>query len=1176
MRTFTIALLGLLLFFITGSSYAQESRAVILGRVADASGAGIVGAKIKATSLATGADLSSVTGSEGDYQIPYLQPGQYKITVEARGFKTTVREAVDARVGERLALDFTLEVGEVSDTVSITSEAPLIDTASASSGMVVDGRRAGELPVVGGNAFYLARLAPGVMSNGGRTAGNSFDYGAGTGIIVNGTRANTSEVSLDGAPNMFERSAAFSPPQDLVAEFKIQTLSYDASIGHTSGAVTNVSIKSGTKDLHGTAYYNDSPLRAVPWHTNRFIYDPTTGPINDEKLRQNIPTWRHQRWGVTATGPVVIPRLYDGRQKTFWSFGYEGLKIKRNLSFTGTVPTEAQRRGDLSALLAPELNPDNLPNHPYQIYDPKTIERASGGRFRRDPIPGNIIREDRIDPVAKRIMEYWPLPNRPGTIDGRNNYFTTQDIDRNNRTILARVDHNFSERHRLFVRFNHNRQYDTTIPIESAAVGTQDIQPGYGAVVDDVYTFSSSLVLNLRYGLSYQKPVDGRLTQGFDLSSLGFPDSLINEINTKSNPDGITFPMITVNDYRELGTDGGGSRSIYTHSFAGTLTKIAGAHSLKTGAEYRLMRENGFGYGNVSPSITFGEAFTRGPLDNSPVAPIGQGLASFLLGYPTGGDVNINASRAQQSDWTGIFIHDDWRVNSKLTLNLGIRYEYEGAPTERFNRSIRGFDPNATIPVSEQAMANYAANPIPQLPVSAFRTVGNLTFAGVGGQPRELWEPDKNNIMPRIGLAYALTKKTVLRAGYGIYYDSIGIDRIDVNYNQSTNLVPTLNNGLEFIATLSDPFPNGFYVPPGSAQGTRTFLGRNISFFNGEPLNPYVQRWSLAVQQELPGRMVAEVTYVGSRGTKLRVERNINAIPRQYLSISNQRDQQVINFLTAAVRNPFSGIPEFTGTALGGETVQRLQLLRPYPHFQDIMVTEPVGYSWYHSLQVGMEKRLTKGLTFQASWTYSKFMEAIGYLNPTDPRPEEVISDQDFPHRFVLNGIYELPFGKGRKWFNGASRWLDYAIGGWQLQGWFEGQSGQPLGFGNAIVRGDLRDIVLPVSKRTSEEWFDMAAVNRIFERRSNQQLANNIRTLSSRFSFIRGDGINNFDLSLFKNFQVSEGVKVQFRVESFNALNHVQFAGPNTTVINTAFGSINGEKGHGQRQITFGVKLLF
>jgi hypothetical protein len=1163
---------------------AQESRAVILGRVTDASGAGVQGAKVIAQSLDTGVAVSSVCNEEGGFQINYLQPGPYKISVEATGFKKASRDLVDVRVGDRLALDFTLEVGAVSETVNITSESPLLDTASAATGMVIDGKRAAELPVVGGNSFYLSRLSPGVMTSGGRTGANPFDYGAGSNLIGNGVRSGTSEVTLDGSPNMFERSTSFSPPQDLVAEFKIQTISYDASIGHASGALTNVSVKSGTKDLHGTAYMNDSRLRAIPWHTNRFLGQLLAAPgANEEEIRaRNVPTWLHQRWGATATGPVIIPKIYNGRQKTFWSFGYEGLNIARNLSFTGTMPTEKERNGDFSDLL--KLGPT------YQIYDPFTIRPAAGGRFSRQPIAGNIIPANRIDPVAKKILAYFPLPNQPGTADGRQNYFTTQKIDRSNRNFLARVDHNFNENHRLFVRYTQNYQYDTTVQFEGGATGTIAEQPGRGIAVDDVYTFSPTLVLNLRYSVSHQTPVAGRLTNGFDLLSLGFPQSLVNEINAKNNPAGISFPSININGYTSIGQDGGAERSIYYHVFGGTVTKVIGNHSLKIGGEYRLQRENGFSFGNVAPTFTFGEAYTRGPLDNSPIAPIGQGLASFLLGVPTGGSESINASRAQQSDFYGVFVHNDWRVNQRLTLNLGVRYEYEGAPTERFDRSIRGFDATVESPIAAQALANYRANPIPELPAASFRTLGGLNFAGVGGNPRGLWEPDKNNIMPRIGLAWSLNQKTVIRAGFGVYYDTIGVDREDVNqggFNQSTNFIPTLDNGQTYIASLANPFPNGFQTPSGASQGLRTFLGRNISYFQGEPLNPYLSRWSLAVQRELPGKMVAEITYVGSRGNKLGVARNINPVPRQYLSTSPERDNATINFLSAQVRNPFFGIPDFVGTPLGNQNVARSQLLRPFPHFQDIIVTESSGYSWYHSMQVGVEKRLTRGLTFQASYTWSKLMQATEFLNDVDLRPSEVISDQDYPHRFALNGIYELPFGKGRKWFGDANRWLDLAIGGWQFQGWFEGQSGEALSFGNAIVRGDLRNLVLPVGERTTDRWFDLDAANRIFERDPARQFTTNantaratnttnIRTLPLRFSYIRADGTNNFDLSLFKNVRLTERFRLQFRAESFNAINHVQFANPNTTVANTAFGTITGEKGHGQRQWTFGLKLLF
>jgi hypothetical protein len=1158
---------------LTGVCFGQEARAVILGRVTDASGAGIVGAKVQITSLATGAELSSSTNSDGDYQIPYVIPGQYKILVAAQGFKTTVRDQIDLRVGERTALDFTLVVGAVSETVNITSEAPLIDPASASTGMVIDGRRAGELPVVGGNSFYLSRLAPGVMTTGGRTGANPFDYGAGTNLIGNGSRSGTSEVTLDGAPNMFERSTSFSPPQDLVAEFKIHTTSYDASIGHSSGALTNVSVKSGTRDLHGTAYMNDSRLRAIPWHTNRFLGIQTAAPgANVEEIRRrNVPTWLHQRWGATATGPVVIPKIYNGRQKTFWSFGYEGLNIARNLSFTGTMPTEKQRNGDFSDLL--RLGPT------YQIYDPFTIRPAAGGRFSRDPIPGNIIPANRIDPIAKKILAFYPLPNQPGSADGRQNYFTTQKIDRSNRNFLGRVDHNFSENHRLFARYTQNYQYDTTVQFEGGATGTIAEQPGRSLAVDDVLTLSPQLVMNLRYSFSHQTPIAGRLTRGFDLLSLGFPQSLVNEIKAKNNFDGVTFPVINITNYTAIGQDGGNERSIYYHVFGGTLTKIAGSHSLKFGGEYRLQRENGFNFGNVAPTFTFAEAYTRGPLDNSPVAPIGHGLASFLLGVPTGGSVSLNASRAQQSDYWAGFIHDDWRVNQKLTINAGIRYEIEGAPTERFDRSIRGFDATIESPIAAQALANYRANPIPELPVADFKTLGGLNFAGVGGNPRGLWRSDRNNFMPRLGLAFSLNQKTVVRAGVGVYFDTIGVDRVDVNqggFNQATNLIPTLNNGQTYVASLANPFPNGFQTPTGASQGLRTFLGRAISFFQERPLNPYNTRWSLAVQRELPGRIVAEITYVGSRANKLAITRNLNALPARYLSTRTERDQATIDFLGAAVRNPFFGLPEFTGSGLVGQNTTRAQLLRPFPHFGDILVGESSGYAWYHSMQAGVEKRLSSGLTFQLSYTWSKFMQATEFLNDQDLRPSEVISDQDYPHRFVINGIYELPFGKGRKFLGGANRWVDLAVGGWQFQGWFEGQSGEALGFGNAIVRGNLRDLVLPVGERTTDAWFNLEAANRVFERDPAKQLGSNLRTLPLRFSFIRADGTNNWDLSLFKNFRITERFRLQFRAESFNAINHVQFANPATGVTNTAFGTITGEKGHGQRQWTFGLKLRF
>lgn len=1152
--------------------FAQETRGSITGRVTDPSGAVIPTVKVEALNVATNVSVTAVTNEAGNYDIPYLLPGLYRLTAEAPGFKRTVRDGIELRVGDRLVVDLRLEVGAVTESVEVVAETPLLATATAAIGAVMGQRQITELPIVGGNPFYLARISAGVLSATGRGNGqNPFDSGsASTTVVVNGTRPGSSEVTLDGITNMFNNQTAFGPPQDLVQEFKINTAAYDATQGHATGAMVNVSLKSGTNQPHGTGYLFDSRLRARPWFLNRFLYDPNTGPITERKIKEATPGWLHQRWGYTITGPVVIPRVYDGRNRTFFAYGYEGVRVRRETTFTGTVPTPDEKRGDFSALLRLGAV--------YQIYDPATIAPAPGGRFTRQPLPGNVVPAWRIDPIAANILKYYPEPNSPGTADGRQNYFRIAMDNRRWASYLGRLDHNFSQRHRFFARFNANTWHQETQNMPTVANGNINRRPGYGLGVDDVIVFNPQLLLNVRYGFSWQRPSVSRFSQGFNMTQLGFPASLAQEIASKTDPAGFAFPEVVIDGgaFSTLGASGGNLNSIYYQMVAGTLTKIVATHSLRLGGEFRLMRENAYNYGNVAPRLEFAQTWTRGPLDNSPAAPIAQGLASMLLGYPTGGQVNVNASYAQQSTFTGLFFQDDWKLGPRLTLNIGLRYEYEGPTTERFNRSLRGFDSATPNPIEAEARARYAQDPIPEVPPAQFRTLGGLTFVGVGGQPRGLWTPDKNNLAPRFGLAWQPGSRTVVRAGYGIFFDLMGIDRQDVNqggFNQATLIIPSLDNGLSFRARLSNPFPSGIERPPGAAAGLKTFLGRSIGFFAEQARNPYMQRWSLSVQRELLGRVVADLAYVGNRGTKLAVNTQLDPIPARYLSRSPERDQPVIDFLSAQVSNPFFGIADFSGSGLSGQRVARAQLLRPYPHFTGIAVNLPAGYSYYHSLQANFEKRMSHGLALLTAWTWSKFMEARSYLNDTDPRPEKVVSDMDFTHRLVVSAIYELPLGKGKRWLSGTHSWLDLIAGGWQLQGWFEGQTGDTLGFGNAIFRGSLKDIPLPVSRRRAERWFNVDAG---FERDPRRQLQYNIRAFPTRFSGIRADGINNFDLSLFKSFPIREGWRFQFRMETYNTLNHVQFAAPNTSPTSSAFGSITSEKGHGQRQVTFAGKLIF
>jgi hypothetical protein len=615
-------------------------------------------------------------------------------------------------------------------------------------------------------------------------------------------------------------------------------------------------------------------------------------------------------------------------------------------------------------------------------------------------------------------------------------------------------------------------------------------------------------------------------------------------------------------------------RPTETHSFTGAFDKVQGSHGLKFGMEYRAYRENQYNYDNVSTGqLDFGTTYTRGPMDNSTAAPIGQSLATMLLGLPTGGNVQRRASYAEQSTVWSVYLQDDWKLTQKLSATLGLRYEVEGPLTERFNRSIRGLDFSAVLPIEAQVKANYAKNPTPEVPPDQFKVRGGLTFVGIGGYPRTLWERDANNFMPRLGFAYTLGDKTVLRGGYGIYFGFLGTRRTDViqsGFSQQTNLIPSLDGGLTFVATLANPFPDGIQEPLGASLGTMTYVGQGISFFDTSPLAPYMQRWQFGLQRQLPHRLVADVSYVGNRGTHIETSRNLNALPVQYLSRTGVRDQPVIDYLSTNLANPY--YPLLPGTGRASTLIGRATLLTAYPHFGGLSTTTNEGYSWYHSFQVKVDKRFSAGYTVQAAYTWSKFMEATGFLNEGDPVPAKAISDQDYPQRLSLSWIWELPFGRGRKLLSQTHPVASAIVSGWQVQGIYAGQTGQALGFSNAIFTGDLDNIPVPVNQRRPERWFNVDAG---FERDSRRALSNAVRVMSFRFNGIRGDGINNFDLSVLKDTRVKEGMKVQFRAEFLNAFNHVLFSNPNTDPYSTAFGTITSEKGY-PRRIQMGIKFIY
>lgn len=1137
---------------VTPARADQDPRGALTGRVTDPSGAAIAGAEVRATNVDTAVTASGKTSDAGVYSIPFLLSGVYTVTVELSGFRKFVRENIQIRVSETVEVNVPLEVGGIVETTEVRTETPVLETAGASLGHVIDERRVQELPIVAGNPLELALLAPGVVEGTRFIWKPAFSFHQ---VTIEGNGALNNEFQIDGVANTFAevdngRSRyAFAPPASAVREFKVQTAAYDASVGHTIGGFINVSTAGGTNQLRGEGhwFYRSSDLSARDYFAKKA---GTTPPDFDDN-----------RYGFSLGGPMILPRVYNGKNKTFWFYTWERNKWGSPLTFTGTVPTAAQRNGDFSQLLA--LGPQ------YQIYDPATTAVAPGGRLTRQPFPNNIIPANRLDAVGRNLVNLYALPNQPGTIDGRNNYFKALMAEEDYHVHFGRVDHAFTNNNRAFVRAHYdfweedkNRHFDNDVN------GLILNRINRGVAVDDVHVMGP-MVLNLRYGFTQQEFPEHRTSIGTDLGALGFSPALAGLV---VDPDLATIPRIRAGGYSAISPweTGDGTTESLTHTFVAGMNTLRGRHNMKGGVDFRIYRALGNRYPqSVSPDLNFTTTYTRGPFDNSSAAPIGQELASMLLGIPDGLMVRP-ASFVIQDRYLGMYIHDDFQVSSRLTLNLGLRYELEQPLTERDDRLVAGFAYDTSNPIEAAARANYALNPIPEIPVDQFRVRGGLTWVNQNGVGPSPFRGEKNNFMPRLGMAYQPTDTTVLRAGWGVYYDTIGVNTtraLQTGFSQSTPIQASLDNGLTYVATLANPFPSGLLPPRGSSGGLTTNLGQNLEFYSRDRKHPYSHRWSVSVQQALPGQILGEATYVGNHGVNLPAVRNINATPLQYLSTSPSRDQATVNYLTAQFPNPFRGLDPIYGS-----TISRANLLRPYPEFGNIMVEESIGNSWYHSMQLRGERRFSRGYTFQATYTYSKLMEAVEFLNAADPTPTEVIGVFDRPHRVTISGIWELPIGHGRRFGNSLHSALNAVVGGWQLSGVIVHQAGPPLNFGNIIFTGDLEEIELPGDERTDRRWFNTDAG---FNRNSAQQLDSNVRTFPLRIGEARADGRATWDISAIKNFQLGGTAVLQVRAEVYNLWNRPNFREPNTAPTSSDFG-VTTRTGTDPRNAQFSLKLKF
>ncbi|MBO0861211.1 MAG: TonB-dependent receptor [Chloracidobacterium sp.] len=1119
------------------SVLAQTEQATITGTVTDKSGAVIPDAKVVVTNIKTQTVRETKTTGDGNYTVPYLPVGEYEVAVEKTNFRKAQVKDVTLRVGFIATVDVSLEPGTVSEVLDVTSGAAQLESQNGSLGNVVGNTQLRELPLLNRNAFGLVTLAPGVIA-----AGNT-----GTGPIINGGRSNTSEVLLDGAElrNSSTMDLNYTPPLESIEEFKVITNSMSAEFGSSGGGYLTAVTKSGTNQLHGSFY---EFLRNDKLNANSFTNN-----------RNDVPRGvvRHNEYGGTLGGPVYIPGLYNGRDKTFFFVALEQVKDRSPQTVISTVPTALERAGDFSQTFA-----DNARTQLIKIFDPATTRANADGSFVRDQFSCqgriNVICPDRIDPIALKILSYYPLPNRDtrtnNRVDAANRINDSWRLD-------LRIDHQIGTRHHLFVTYGRINGDQSSQGLTNIAYPREGVNGELAtvqdrprrAVISDTITFRPTLIGEFRASLSRSfRDVLSR-SLGFDfMNELGIAPDIRPYVKS------LIFPQINPSDVAGIGPDRASLQhdAESTYQFQGHFTWISGAHSVKSGLDYRFIAWNVLRPERPAGNFSFDRSFTQGPNPVTASTTAGDGVATLLLGAPTGGNFTYDPSLAASQKYYATYAQDDWKVARRLTLNLGLRWEYSTPWTDRFDQ-LSFFDPQAVEPVTRQK--------------------GVIRFVGADGNSRYQTKSDKNNFAPRLALAWEFMKDTVLRAGYGISYfpgsGGIGAAPSDVMIGGGLPITGVFLGDRPFPNTppagssLADPFKSGIVVPP------TTNLGESVTQAFPDWRIPFNHQWNLNIQRAITRDLLVEVAYTGNRGEHIWINRNRNVASASNLSLGND--------LFTRVPNPFVG--EIPGT-LGQPTIEKRLLLRPFPQYGDITrFRDDVGDSIYHAFTLRADKRFAQSLLFQASYTISKNISNVperfigrgaDFIDPNNLALSRSISENDRPQRLVINYVYELPFGQGKRWLGNG--WAGRILGSWQVSGITVFQSGLPLvisgacstnlqGIGCRPIR--LKDPVLSGGQKSLDQWFDPTA----FALAPAFSMGNNPRTEPN----LRGPGTQNFDIGLYRNQRLKkESVNLQIGADFQNAFNTPQLNDPITSIGDPNFGKILG--GGNQRQIQIKVRISY
>lgn len=1175
----TLILFVAIVFLSCPFVQCQSTYGSVAGFVTDPSGAALLDAQVMLTNLGTSEQHTQSTVADGLYSFVTVIPGQYRIEVEKQGFKRVTREPVVVEVQQSIRIDVAMQVGMVSEVLTVTAATPLLQSETSSLGQVVEQRKANELPLNGRNIYNLAALSPGVVPQG-----ESNDTPVGKNIFawanyqIGGSFANQSAEYLDGQPlnTAYINLPIVVPTQDSIQEFKVQTNSLGPEWGKFSGGVINLSTKSGTNGIHGELH---EYLRNKVFNSNEYFLKASQiagGTPNQP------PPFTQNQFGASAGGSLI-------KDRTFWFVSWESFRLRQGQVFTTNVPTAGERNGDFTALT-------DQAGNPITIYDPATTDPTTG--IRQEFPTHNVIPLSEQDATSRALLNLFPQPTGPGIY---NNYVVATSAGGNHNQAVFRIDQNVTQNQRLFFRFSYWNLLNLAIdPLGTGlCLGqcTEAIHTKAG-VFDYNANLSPTTIADLNFSVGRFTYDRSPKNAGFDLTTIGWPASFNSVIPAIMR----TPPTPCIENMTTAITCSQGQSFITDHNtqwnFSPSINMIRGRHTLVFGGQIEVDRDN-YAQANIASGFfAFDHTYTANAALN-PASNTGFGFASFLIGYalPPGalggspsGIALVPALTAGQQIYRAVYLGDTWHVTSRLTLNLGLRYEQQGPWSERFDR-LSYFDPSA-INLASQA--------------SGRSDRGEMFLVKTGrNDSRNNIPLDKTNFAPRVGMAYSINPKTVIRSGYGIFWipnlvsfnSNPGNDTVNLGITVYTG---SIDGGTTFINKISNPFPaTGIIPPPGRnfppGHSVQTFTAGNGVFASNYfgHRTGYVQQWNLDLQRELPAGFFVDVAYAGSKGTHLSAgSTQVDQLPDQYFA---QAAAGTLN-LFQQVPNPFTAMAG-NGTALGGPTIPQGQLLLPYPQYSGVNFDGQGAYdSIYHSLQVSAQKRFAGGGTLLVAYTNVKLISntdtltswleggfgGVGLIQDNyNLRGERSLSSQDVPQRLVVSYVLDLPFGRGKKFLAGLGGPVGKIVSGWGLDGITTLQRGFPLKFGTSNptqafgagarpnrVPGCKAEISGSAESRL-HEWFNTSC----FSQPNAFVFGDEPRVDSS----LRQEGIVNFDFAVFKRttFGPSERMGLEFRTEFFNLFNHPQFGAPDTGLPDATFGSINYTVNN-PRLVQFALKFVF